>query len=146
MLQPEYFVEKEETVSLEEQGGTIEERIEDLLKLKDVNDDGFNPVNFRAAVEHVTDKKQKEKAKGLFDLFTEDMTKALIAVIQNGPMKQSDVPSKDGMKELVKLGMMAEVAGEGGKDKMAAATMVAVDLGNVAGVESPEKDEDDKDD
>lgn len=145
MLQSKYFQEeKNEDMSLEQQGGTIEERIEDLLELKSVKDDSFNPVNFRAAAEHAIEKKDKDTAKGLMDLFTEDMTKALDALIEKGPTKESDVPSKSGLDELIKVGMVITVAGEGGEGKLAAATTDAAGLYKTAGVEIEEEKDDEE--
>lgn len=145
MLHTDFFKTKEDDVSLEKQGGTIEERVAGLLELKDVNDDGFNPVNFRAAVEYAVEKKKKDTAKGLIGLMTENMTKTLDAIIEKGPMEDGDLPSKPGRDELVTVGMVIEVAGKDGK-KLSAASMDAAKLYEVAGVEVEEEESDEKDD
>jgi hypothetical protein len=144
MLQPEFFKSGEEDLSLEQQGGTIEERIEALLELSSVNDDGFNPVNFRAAVDHVVEKNQKEKANALLDLLSDKAGEVLQMAYDKGPLEDGDVPSKDGRDELLTVGLMVNVAGQGG-DKLNAATMDAAKLLDLVG-EPSEKDDDEEDD
>lgn len=141
MLKAQHFETSEEEVSLEKQGGTIEERIDTLLELSNVNAKGFNPINFRAAIDHVVDKKQKEKAQGLMDLLTGDMEKTLEASVTKGPLEDSDVPSKDARNDLVKLELMAIVFGGGGETKLSGATELAVSLRKVAGVKDEDSDD-----
>lgn len=139
MLKPTYFGTSEEELTLEQQGGTVEERLEKLLELKDVHADGFNPINFQAAVEHVIEKSDKKGAKGLLDLMTGAMGETLQAAIDDGPLEDGDVPSKAGRDDLMKLNLMVAVAGKGGT-KLNAATMLAATLRDKAGVEDKDDD------
>jgi hypothetical protein len=141
MLRSSFLEERQSSLSLEQQGGTIEERIEALLEMKNVNDKSFNPINFQAAIDHVIEKKQKEKAQGLLGLLTADMTKVLEAAIENGPMEDSDVPSKDARNELIDLGLVAEVAAKGGEGKLTGATIMAANLRKAAGQTEKKSDE-----
>lgn len=143
MLQAGYFVEQEENVSLEQQGGTIEERIEGLLQLKDVDDDGFNPVNYQAAIDHVLEKKQKENAKGLLGLLTPKMTEVLGDLLSKGPMEDGDLSSKEGRDGLMDLSLAVAIVGKSG-DKENAATMMALHLWNLAGFDEEESTDDDE--
>lgn len=142
MLKSSHFEIQEEDLSLEKQGGTVEERIEKLLEMKNIKDKSFNPINFKAAVDHVVKKKQKENAQGILGLLTADMTKVLDAVIENGPMEDGDLPSKEARNELVELELMSVVANKGGKGKLSGATPQAAALRNVAGVEVKETKDD----
>jgi hypothetical protein len=141
MLKSTFFENREEDLSLEQQGGTIEERVEKLLEMKNVKDKSFNPINFLAAVDHVIEKKQKEKAQGILGLLTADMTKVLEAAIENGPLEESDVSSKDARNELVELELMAVVAGKGGEGKLSGATVQAAKLRKAAGETEKKSDE-----
>lgn len=141
MLRDTFLKDPAEDLSLEQQGGTIEERIEKLLEMKNVNDKSFNPINFLAAVDHVIEKKQKEKAQGILGLLTEDMTKVLEAAIENGPLEESDVSSKDARNELVDLQLMAVVADKGGEGKLSGATVQAAKLRKAAGQTEKKSDE-----
>jgi len=141
MLKSTFFENREEDLSLEQKGGTIEERVEKLLEMKNVKDKSFNPINFLAAVDHVIEKKQKEKAQGILGLLTADMTKVLEAAIENGPLEESDVSSKDARNELVELELMAVVAGKGGEGKLSGATVQAAKLRKAAGETEKKSDE-----
>lgn len=140
------FLKTEEELSLEKAGGTVEERIKDLLELDSVKSKGFNPINFKAAVDHAVEKNSEKTAKGLMGLFTKDMTDILDTILENGPVKDSEISSKEARNEMVDLGLVCIVADKGGKGKLTAATMDAVSLRKAAGVKEEEKDEDDEDD
>lgn len=133
MLQQKYFEKNDDELSLEDQGGSIKQRIESLLELNSVSDKGFNPINFQAAISHVVENNQKKNAKGLLDLLTNAMGETLEKALVEGPLEDGDVPSKSGRDELVAIGLMVGIAGKGG-DKLNAATMDAVHLRNTADI------------
>jgi len=148
MLRHDHFG-KEDELSLEEQGGTIDERIDKLIALSGMDDDSFNLVNFNAGVQHVVEKKDSDKAEGLYKLLKGDMKKVLEKAIKSGPLEDGEVTSKEARDELVSMNLMAHITTGSEKDdggKACAATYHAYEFWKMAKGDDADDDDSDDDD
>jgi hypothetical protein len=139
---------EENSPSMEAADTTIDQRIDAMIKMKDVNDKSFNAVNWQVGMDQIVEKSNKKGAKGLYALLTSPMVTTLEATIKDGSQSDSDVSSKDALNRLNDLGLMTTISEKG--KKMNAVTLMGYQFYTLAGGKAEEskddKDADKKDD
>lgn len=111
MLKRHHF-QNENSLSLEE-NDDASDVLETVLKIDDVDNDSFNEVHWRIALDYAIDEDKKDALKKMHGMLTGDMKDTLNKIAKEGPIADGDVPSKKGRDRLADMGMVDRVAIKG---------------------------------